>query len=315
MTKNTEQMNAVTFHSFGAPEVLRFERVPSPVIQSPDEVIVAIKAASVNAADRLVRAGRYPGSGPTLPHILGRDFSGVVIAAGAEADLELGEEVYGVCLNTTESAYAEQIAISCKLVARKPSGLSHVEAASIALASLTAMISLQDTLRLKQGERIFIQGGAGGVGSMAVQLAKHMGAIVATTARSVNHEYLAGLGADQIIDYTEQDPALVLDGFDASFDTVGGERSEAQSFAVLRPNGRAAFIASGPTAPTAPRDDVVSLRPAVGRSRAAMERISALVDAGALRMPEIQELPLAEAARAHAMSEDRHVRGKIVLVP
>jgi NADPH:quinone reductase-like Zn-dependent oxidoreductase len=313
--KNSVLMKAVTFHTTGGPDVLRYESVSAPTIQQPDEVVVAIKAASVNAADRLVRAGGYPGPGPKLPHVLGRDFSGVVVAAGAEADLKPGEEVYGVCLNTTEGAYAEQIAISCQLVARKPPLLSHAQAASIALAGLTALISLQDTLQLQAGERIFIQGGAGGVGSMAVQVAKYLGAFVATTARSVNHEYVASLGADQIIDYTEQDPALVLKDFNASFDAVGGERREAQSFAVLRPGGRAAFIASGVTAPVASRTDVVSLRPAVGRSRANMDRISALVDEGALRPPEILQIPLAETRRAHAMSEDRHVRGKIVLVP
>lgn len=307
-------MKAVTMHAHGGPDVLRYETVPDPVAQEPDEVVVAIKAASVNAADSSVRIGRLAGP-VSLPHILGRDFSGVVVSAGPQADLRPGEEVYGVCPHAGEGTYAEQIAISCRLLGRKPPHLSHVQAAAIGLAGLTALVSLEDTLHLQKGEKVFIQGGAGGVGSMAVQLAKHLGAFVATTARTINHDYLKSLGADQAIDYTKHDPAQVLKDFDAAFDAVGGAQCVAQSFAVLRSGGRAAFIGSGLGAPPAPRPDVVSLRPAVGRSRAAMDRISALVTAGVLHPPQIREMQLAEARQAHVLSEAGHVRGKIVLVP
>jgi NADPH:quinone reductase-like Zn-dependent oxidoreductase len=144
-----------------------------------------------------------------------------------------------------------------------------------------------------------------------VQLAKHIGARVITTASPINHDYLRKLGADRIIDYTKEDFVKVASGCDAVFDTVGGDVAN-RAFAVLRPGGRAAFIGSGPTAPASPRSDVVSLRPKVGRDRAHLERIVALVAKGAVRVPEIKIYPLSEAAAAHRVSEGRHLRGKLV---
>jgi NADPH:quinone reductase-like Zn-dependent oxidoreductase len=196
-------------------------------------------------------------------------------------------------------------------VARKPASLSHVDAAALALIGLTALVSVEDTLKLKRGETILIQGGAGGVAGFAVQLAKHIGARVITTASPVNHDYLRKLGADQIIDYTKEDFVKVASGCDAVFDTVGGDVAN-RAFAALRPGGRAAFIGSGPSAPASPRSDVVSLRPKVGRDRAHLERIVALVAKGAVRVPEIKIYPLSGAAAAHRVSEGRHLRGKLV---
>lgn len=302
-------MKAVRMHAPGGPEVLVYEEVPDPV-PGDGEVLVAIKAASVNAADWKVRNGQSPLMGE-LPHILGRDFSGIVEAAGPGADLEPGTEVYAVCPRDLEGGYAEKIAIGAKYVARKPQSLSHVEAAAIGLAGLTALVSIEDTLKLQRGETILIQGGAGGVGGMAVQLASHIGAHVITTARSENRDYVLRSGAHHVIDYTVENPTLVIADCDAAFDTVGGP-CVAQCFAVLKPHGRAAFIASGQEAPESPRDDVTSLRPAVGRSRELMDRVTAHVEAGVFRLPEITVMDLAEARRAHELSEARHVRGKLV---
>jgi len=186
-----------------------------------------------------------------------------------------------------------------------------MECAALALTGLTALVSLEDTLHLKAGETILIQGGAGGVASFAIQLAKHLGARVITTASAANHDYLHGLGADQIIDYNRQDFTREVSACDAVFDTVGGDVA-IRSFAVLKPGGRAAFIASGNTAPPSPRADVVSLRPKVGRDRPHLDRVAALVTAGAVRVPEITTYKLSEAATAHALSEGRHLRGKLV---
>jgi NADPH:quinone reductase-like Zn-dependent oxidoreductase len=196
-------------------------------------------------------------------------------------------------------------------VARKPETLSHIEAASVGLIGLTAIVSIEDTLKLKPGETILVQGGAGGVASFAIQLAKHIGARVITTTSAANRDYVRGLGADEIIDYNAQDFANVVSGCDAVFDTVGGEVAT-RSFAVLRPGGRAAFIASGGTAPASPRPDVKSLRPKVDRDRRHLERIVELVTSGAVRLPEIKVYPLSEAAAAHRISEGRHFRGKLV---
>jgi NADPH:quinone reductase-like Zn-dependent oxidoreductase len=135
---------------------------------------------------------------------------------------------------------------------------------------------------------------------------------VIATASAANHAYLRSIGADEIIDYNTQDFAKVVSGCDAVFDTVGGDVA-LRSFAVLKPGGRAAFIASGPQAPKPQRSDVASLRPNVARDRRHLERIVALVSAGTVRVPEITLFPLAEAAAAHRVSEGRHFRGKLVL--
>jgi NADPH:quinone reductase-like Zn-dependent oxidoreductase len=182
----------------------------------------------------------------------------------------------------------------------------------VALVGLTALVSIEDTLKLKADETILVQGGAGGVAAFAIQLAKHIGARVVTTTSTANLSYVQGLGADQIVDYKSQGFTKVVSGCDVVLDTVGGDVA-VRSFAVLKPGGRAAFIASGPHAPASPRADVQSLRPNVARSRGHLERIASLVGAGAVRLPEIRLFPLARAAEAMAVSEGRHFRGKLVL--
>jgi NADPH:quinone reductase-like Zn-dependent oxidoreductase len=305
-------MKAAYFMEHGGPEVMQYGDLPDPVAGRA-EVLVDVHAASVNGADWRVRQGTYAPL-THFPHVPGRDFSGIVAAIGAEVhELTPGDPVFGVCDVGQEGAYAEKIAIRAAIVARKPGGLSHPECAALALAGLTALVSIEDTLELKSGETILVQGGAGGVASIAIQLAKHIGAKVITTAGAANHAYVRSLGADVVIDYRTQDFAVEAAGCDAVFDTVGGEVA-ARSFAVLRPGGRAAFIASGSSAPPSPRTDVVSLRPNVGRDRPHLERLVALVAAGAVRPPEITFYPLSQAASAHALSEGRHLRGKLVLV-
>jgi NADPH:quinone reductase-like Zn-dependent oxidoreductase len=303
-------MKAAYFMQHGGPEVMQYGAVPDPVA-GPGQVLVDVHAASVNGADWKVRAGSYAPI-TAVPYIPGRDFSGVVSALGSGvSDFRIGDAVFGVCDAGQEAAYAEKIAIKAAIVARKPESLSHTDCAAVALIGLTALVSIEDTLHLKSGETILIQGGAGGVAGFAIQAAKHLGARVITTTSAANIDYVRGLGADQIIDYNEQDFTKVVSGCDAVFDTVGGDVAT-RSFAVLRPGGRAAFIASGGAAPASPRADVTSLRPQVGRDRAHLERIATLVSSGAVRVPDVTLYTLAEAAKAHAVSEGRHFRGKLV---
>ena len=304
-------MKAAFFMRHGGPEVLQYGDVPDPAA-GPGEVLVDVHAASVNAADTKVRAGSYaPVS--HFPYVLGRDFSGVVAALGEGVhDFKVGDPVFGVLEMGHEGAYAEKLKIKAAIVARKPDALPHAECAAIALAGLTALVSIEDTLELARGETILIQGGAGGVAGFAIQLAKHIGARVITTASAANHAYVRELGADQIIDYRTEDFTRKVTDCDAVFDTVGGDVA-LKSFAVLRPGGRAAFIASGASAPPSPRTDVRAYRPNVGRDRHHLERIVAFVLSGAVRLPEIKRYPLSEAAAAHAVSEGRHLRGKLVL--
>ena len=304
-------MKASFFRKYGGPEVFEYGEFPDPV-PAPGDVLVDIHAASINAADWKMRAGQYPAK-IDFPHVPGRDFSGVVAALGNGAgDFKVGDAVFGVCEIPREGAYAEKIAIRQEIVARKPEKLSHVQTAAVALAGLTATISLEETLKLKAGETILIHGGAGGVAGFAIALARHLGARVITTASAQNHDYVRSLGADQAIDYRTQDFTKLVSNVDAVFDTVGGDVTT-RSFAVLRPGGRLATVAAGGTAPAAPRPDVTSLRPQVGRDRAHLDRVAALVAKGIVPVPPIVEYPLAEAAAAHRVSEARHLRGKLVL--
>jgi NADPH:quinone reductase-like Zn-dependent oxidoreductase len=302
-------MKAAFINQHGDPEVLHYGDLPDPVV-GPGEVVVDILAASVNAADWKSRSGGY--GKIKFPYVLGRDFSGVVSAVGPGVDdLRIGDEVFAVCEAGQEGAYAEKIAVKAAIVAKKPISLSHVEAAAVALTGLTALSAIEDTLKLKCGKTNLIQGGAGGVAGFAIQLAKHIGARVITTASAVNHAYVRSLGADEVIDYNVCDFTKVVSNCDAVFDTIGGNVAQ-KSFAVLKPGGRAAFIASGTQAPLATRGDVKSLRPPVGRARGALERIAQLVLQGAVRAPELKLYRLSQAAEAHHVSESRHLRGKLV---
>jgi NADPH:quinone reductase-like Zn-dependent oxidoreductase len=302
-------MKAAFIERFGGPEVFQYGDLPDPVA-APGEVVIDIAATSVNAADWKVRLGEYKHT--KFPLIPGRDFSGTVSAVGeGVTDVAVGDEMFGVCEAGQEGSYAEKIAVKAAIVAKKPSGLSHVNAAALALTGLTAMSAIEDTLKLQRGETILIQGGAGGVAGFAIQLAKHIGARVITTASAANHAYVKGLGADEVVDYNAQDFTQAVANCDAVFDTVGGDVAQ-KSFAVLKPGGRAAFIASGAQAPKPQRADVIALRPPVGRARRHMERIAELYQAGVVRAPEIKLYRLSEAADAHRLSESRHFRGKLI---
>lgn len=304
-------MKAVLLVAHGGPEMLRYGEAPDPVA-GPGEVVVDIYAASVNAADYKVRLGASPYTKTKFPYILGRDFSGVVSALGAGVgDLKIGDAVFGVTDQSAEGAYAEKIAIKAAIVAKKHPRLSHEEAAAMALTSLTAIWALEDTAKLKRGETILIQGGAGGVAGFAIQLAKFIGATVITTASAKNHAYVKSLGVDRAIDYRNEDFAKIGPVCDVVFDTVGGD-VRAGCYAVLKPGGRLVFISPTPEGFKPPRGDVETLRPPVTRDRAHLERMNALLEAGAVWPPAIARYRLADAAEAHRISESRHLQGKLV---
>lgn len=303
-------MKAAYIDKFGGPEVLKVGDLPDPAA-GPGQVVVDVAAASINAADWKVRAGEYKQA--NFPLILGRDFSGTVSALGSGVtDLKVGDDVFGVLETGRDGTYCEKIAIGAAVVGKKPAALSHVDAAALALTGLTAICAIEEALKLKKGETILIQGGAGGVASFAIQLAKQIGARVITTASAANAAYLRGLGADEVIDYNATDFTRAVKNVDAAFDTVGGDVAT-RTFAVLKPGGRAAFIASGGQAPKPERSDVTAIRPAVPRTRKHMERVAELHRSGAIKVPEVTLFPLADAAKALGVSEGRHFKGKLIL--
>jgi NADPH:quinone reductase-like Zn-dependent oxidoreductase len=303
-------MKAALLTGHGGTEMLRYGEAPDPVAGA-GEVVVDIFAASVNGADPKVRRGNGRYKLDKFPHILGRDFSGVVSAVGAGVtDIKVGDAVFGVTDQGIEGAYAEKIAIKAAIVAKKPASLSHAEAAALGLVSLTALTAIEDAAKLKAGETILIQGGAGGVAGFAVQLAKHIGATVIATASAGNHAYVRGLGADKVIDYNKEDFTKIGPICDVVFDTVGGSIA-AGSYQVLKPGGRFVWISPAPEG-FHPRDDVKTLKPDVRRDRAHLERLLALLAAGAVKPPTIVKYKLADAAEAHKVSEARHLQGKLV---
>ena len=306
-------MKAIQLDEYGGPEVLKFRDVLDPVAAA-GQILVDIYATTVNPVDWKIQSGARKDALPLkLPYIPGVDFSGVVRAVGDKVkSFSAGDAVYAVVNQTQQSTYAQAIAIDAGLVGRKPPSLTHAEAAAIALTGLTAIVSLEDTAKLKSGETVLIHAAAGGVGSFAVQLARHLGATVYATASAKNHDYVRGLGADEVIDYTATDFTKAVPPCDVIYDTVGGE-VHVKSIALLKPGGRLAYIAPPPAGFQSPRGDVSILRPQVGRDGKYMDRISALVAAGAVKPPEIIRMPLAEAAAAQRLSMDGHVRGKIVL--
>jgi NADPH:quinone reductase-like Zn-dependent oxidoreductase len=302
-------MKAVLLVGHGGPEMLRYGEAPDPVA-GPGEIVVDVHAASVNAADYKVRLG---GAGLKFPHILGRDFSGVVATRGAGVtDLAIGEAVFGVTDQGIEGCYAEKLAIKAAIVAKKPERLGHAEAAAMGLTSLTALWAVEDTAKLQRGDTILIQGGAGGVAGFAIQLAKHLGATVLTTASAGNQDYVRSLGADRVIDYQAEDFSKAVADCDVVFDTVGGE-VQVRSYDVLKPGGRLVWIAAAPPGFEPSRRDVRVLRPNVARDRAHLERMKTLYAAGAVWPPAITRYKLADAAEAHRVSEGRHLQGKLVL--
>jgi NADPH:quinone reductase-like Zn-dependent oxidoreductase len=301
-------VKAVYFLKNGGPEVLQYGEQPDP-IAGDGQVVVDIFAASVNGADWKIRSGNH---GPTqkFPHIPGRDFSGIVSAVGqGVTDFKTGDAVFGVVEASDDGCYAGKVAINAGIVTKKPAQWSHIEAAALGLIGLTAIVSIENALQVKAGQTVLVQGGAGGVASFGLQLAKHLDARVITTCSAANADYVKSLGADQVIDYNKEDFTKVVKDCDAVFDTVGGEVAK-NAFKVLRPGGRAAFI-NGP-APTPPSADFASLKPDATRKRAHLDRIVSLVTSGAVKLPLITTYALADAAAAHRVSEGRHLRGKLV---
>ena len=300
-------MKAVYIERCGGPEVLIYGDMPDPV-PAADDVLIDIAAASVNATDWKARASGY--AKIPFPHIMGRDLSGTVSSVGKDVEnFKVGDEVFAVCMRYEDRGDAEKNAVKASMVGKKPASVSHVEAAALALTGLTAVCSLEETLQLKRDEKILIQGGAGGVASVAIQFAKYLGAHVITTASAGNHDYVRALGADEVIDYNVVDFTTVAKDVDAALDTIGGAVAE-RTLDVLRPGGRAAFL-DGP-APTPRRSDIVSVKPLVKRATKFMNRVAELIDAGAFRPPEVRVFSLAQARLTHELIEARHVRGKLV---
>ncbi|MFE7674633.1 NADP-dependent oxidoreductase [Streptomyces albidoflavus] len=307
-------MRAIMQESYGGPEVLHETRVPRPE-PGPGEILVAVRAAGVNPTDWKHRA--QAGFVDRLPLILGWDVSGVVEAVGYGVTLFApGEEVFGMLPYPHGSgSHAEYVVGPARAFTRKPTVIDHVQAGALPLVSLTAYQALIDTAGIGPGQRVLIHAAAGGVGHVAVQIAKAHGAYVIGTASAPKHDLLRELGADEVVDYRTTDVAEAVDGVDMVLDPLGGE-TRARSVGLLRPGGTLVSLLSGGTPEEAARAAERGVRTAtmlVEADHAGMNAVADLVAAGALRPRVEATFPLAEAAAAHRLGETGRTTGKIVL--
>lgn len=306
-------MKAVRIHQYGGREVLSIDEIPVPEI-GPDEVLVRVVAASINPVDWKVRAGYLAQMIPhQMPLTLGWDVSGVVAASGSQvAQWQVGDAVYARPDLARNGTYAEFVAIRANECARKPRTISHVEAASLPLAGITAWEAMIDTAGVQAGQRVLVHAGSGGVGSLAIQLVKAAGATVIATASGRNRALVESLGVDQFVDYTTTKVADAVEPVDAVFDTIGGEVQEA-SWSLLKPGGIQVSIISPPDEAKAAAMGVRAGFVFIGPNAPVLDKLSGMVDGGRLRPIVGAEFALEDIAAAHALSESGRAVGKIVL--
>jgi NADPH:quinone reductase-like Zn-dependent oxidoreductase len=303
-------MRAVRFHDYGAPDVLVVDTVSAPVPQGTD-VLVRVHAAGVNPFDWKLRAGYLKEFMPVeLPFTPGYDLAGTVEAVGSDVtDFTLGQAVFG----RGAGSYADYAIAPATALALKPANISFDEAATIPIGGVTAWAGLFNSADLQSGQRLLVQGAAGGTGSYAVQLGRWKGAHVIGTASTRNLEVVRSLGAEQAIDYTATPVEQAVSEVDVVLDTVGGETME-QSWRLLKPGGILVELVGMPDQEAAQRYRVrtsgVQAPPIIS---GILRQLAELIEAGAIR-PELGTVfSLEEAAQAHRLSETGHGRGRVVL--
>ena len=313
-------MRAIQANGYGPPDVLEPVDLPTPE-PIATEVLVRVQAAGVNPVDWKTRA-RGPGGVVQLepPVVLGWDVAGVVDEVGVGVTrFAVGDEVFGMpWFPRLGRAYAEYVTAPSRQFARIPEGLDTVQAGGLPLAGLTAWQALVDTAGVTRGDRVLIHAAAGGVGHLAVQIAKSRGAHIIATAQANKHDFLRGLGVEQIIDYTDVAFEAEAGEVDVVLDLVGTEDYGMRSLQTLRDGGLLIQVPSGApeSVKHAGRDQgkrVTGIL--VEPDGHALEQLAALAGNGALRVEVAEELPLEQAARAHALGEEGRVQGKLVLVP
>lgn len=313
-------MKAIVIEQFGNVDNLQVEEVPIPQPEE-NEVQIQILYTSVNPVDWKIREGMFQGRLPhEFPIILGWDAAGIVTAVGSHVKkFRVGDEVFAYCRKTLvhEGTYAEYICFDAQHVAFKPKNLNFAQAAGIPLVGLTAWQALFDFGKLKKGEKILIQAGAGGVGSLALSLAKNAGAKVYTTASEPNHAYVKKLGADVAIDYRKESFVDLLkklepQGIDIVLECMGGDILK-KSIETLKEGGRLVSILGQLNPRTAQERHIDFSYVFVTPNGHELQQLATLFEEGKLEVPLIEEMPLEEAAKAQEKVRQGHTRGKIVL--
>ncbi len=315
-------MRAVYYNTHGSVDVLNIGELPVPS-PGPDEVLVQVAAAGVNPIDRRLRAGELTAYiERTFPVVPGWDLAGKITAVGDNVEgWQVGDEVSGLAFTWSiqHGTYAEFAPVNASSIAAKPKSLSFVQAAALPLVSLPAWQSLAEFAALKPGQSVLIEAGAGGVGSVAISMAKHLGATVYTTASAKNADYVRKLGADHVIDYTQENYVDVIrqrepNGIDAVLAAILDEQNIGAALELVKPGGTVAYMNNEPPesnliAEKNIKTEFIHHRPD-GES---LGELLTLFDAGKLQVPDITTMPLEQAVDAQKQSESGRTRGKLVL--
>lgn len=307
-------MRAITQQAFGGPDVLTIVDAPAPH-PLPTEVLVRVRAIGLMPLEARLRSGEFPMMGRP-PFVLGWDISGVVEDGPQTWRFRPGDEVFGMPLfPRAAGAYAELVAAPALHLVRKPASLSPVEAAALPSVGLTAWQGLVDLAGVTVGDRVLVHGGGGGVGHVAIQIAKALGAYVITTAGGSKREFVEKLGADEVIDYTAVDFADAVHDIDVVLDTIGGDTVE-RSLGVLRPGGHLVTAVAEDDPDLLAAVEAAGMRfsgIAVDPDPIGLRALVALVDKGQLRVHVQETFPFERIADAHRLLDAGHLKGKLVL--
>lgn len=307
-------MKAAQINGYGGLEAVQVGEADKPT-PAAGQVLVEVHAAAVNPFDVKVREGLVRNMAElNFPATLGGDAAGTVAALGAGVTgFQLGQAVYGQAgALSGQGSFAEFTPVKAEQLAAKPTSLDFTAAAALPLVGCSAYQALVDHINLKAGQKILIHGAAGGIGSVAVQLAKHLGAYVAATAGAEDADFVKSLGADEVIDYRGQDFAALLKDYDAVFDTVGGETNR-KSYTVLKPGGALVSMSEKPDDALVNKYAVLYTAQFTRTTTERLTKVAELVDAGNLKVHIDKIFPLDQAAEALEYQKTGHPRGKIVI--
>lgn len=309
-------MKAVQINAYGGVDVLEVnENAPQPTLKN-GQVLVEVYAAGINPFDWKVRKGYMKEMMPlTFPTTLGGDFSGKVIQIGEGiSEFKVDDEIYGSALvfNGGSGSFAEFAAVNSKNSTYKPKNVNFEEAAALPLVGASAIQALEEHIKLQNNQKILIHGGAGGIGHIAVQLAKHVGAYVATTVSTDDTEFVKQLGADEVIDYKSQNFEGILKDFDAVFDTVGEETTD-KSFQVLKQGGVIVSMLGQPNPELAKQHGVTAIGQGTDTNAQRLVRVGEYVESGNIKVNVDRVFPIDQAKAAMRHLEENHPRGKVVL--
>lgn len=309
-------MKSVQINKYGDNDVLEINENTSQPALKEGQILIENYASSINAIDWKFRAGYLQKMAPvTLPVVLGGDFAGKIVRVSEEVnELKIGDEVYGqaIILNGGSGSMAEVVAANSINTARKPKTIGFEEASALPLVGVSALQAIEGHMKLKSGQKVLIHGGAGGIGHIAVQLAKALGAYVAATAKTEDIEFVKGLGADEVIDYKTQKFEELLNNFDGVFDTVGGETVN-KSFSILKKGGILVSMLGEPDQELAKKYDVIAVGQMTKTDTIQLNSLAALIDSGQINVHIDKIFPIEQVKEAFTYQEKVHPRGKVVI--